>query len=434
VITLAGISHHTAPLEVRERLAIPAERVPDVLAHARRRFGAAALLSTCNRLELYLSGAHERDEVLDFLAGQFRAADDLVDRHFQFRYGPDAVRHLYEVAAGIDSMVIGESEILGQVRAAFSAAVAAGADDALLSRLFHTAIRTGRRARSETEIGRHALSVSSIAVQQARTLFPQLELATVLVIGAGEASRLAAEALLDQGAGRLLVANRTYERGHALAGELGGEALPFDQLEDALARSHVVLASTGAPDTLVDLPTVHAALARREGRVPLLVVDIGMPRDFDPAVRDLPGVTYRDLDDLQAIADANAQLRQAEVERVRELVDAETGRFLEWWEQLQVIPTISALTDRSERLRAAEVAKTLRRLRLGEAERAHVEELFDALSKALVKQLLHDPIAALRERGDRDVYLEATRRLFRLDEPAGLDRADGATDRTDAGG
>ncbi len=418
MITQAGISHRSAPLEVRERLTIPAERVPDVLARVRRRFGAGSLLSTCNRFELYLAGEFERDDVVGFLADEFGADDEDVDGHFQIRYGPDAVRHLYGVASGIDSMVIGETEILGQVRAAFSATVAAGADDALLSRLFHTAIRTGRRARAETEIGRHALSVSSIAVQQARALFPRLEAATVLVIGAGEAGRLSAQSLVEQGVRDVVVVNRTLERAESLAAELGGAALPFERLGDALASAHVVLASTGAPETLVDADALRAALARREGAVPLLIVDIGVPRDFNPAVRGLPGVTYQDLDDLQAIADTNAARREGEVGRVRELVDVETGHFLEWWEQLQVIPTISALTDRAEALRRAEVAKTLRRLRVEDGDRAHVEELFDALSKAVVKQILHDPITALRERGDRDVYVEATRRLFGLDDAA----------------
>jgi glutamyl-tRNA reductase len=301
-------------------------------------------------------------------------------------------------------------------------------DDALLSRLFHTAIRTGRRARTETEIGRHALSVSSIAVQQARARFPQLERAHVLVLGAGEAGRLVAEALVEQGVGDVVVANRTLARAEALAADLGGRALAFDALPEALAAADVVIASTGAPDTLVDVAMVRAALAGRPAprEAPLLIVDIGVPRDFDPAVRLLPGVTYCDLDDLQAIADANAGLRHAELEKVRALVDRETGHFLEWWEQLQVIPTIGALTERADALRRAEVAKTLRRLRLDEGEREHVVELFDALSRAVMKQILHDPIATLRARGDRDVYIDAVRRLFRLDEPAGpRDDADG---------
>lgn len=429
MITLAGISHHTTPIEIRERLTVPAERVGEVISAAHDRFGgAASLVSTCNRLELYLSGAHERDGVVAFLGDQLHADRELVAEHFHLRYGPDAVRHLYAVAGGIDSMVLGETEILGQVRGAFSATVSAGVDDALLSRLFHTAIRTGRRARSETEIGRHALSVSSIAVQQARARFPRLEHASVLVIGAGEAGRLAAEALVDQGVAGVTVVNRTFERAEALAADLGGRAVGLDDLGDALAEADVVIASTGAAETLVSLDTARGALARRRERrdSPLLIVDIGVPRDFDPAVRHLPGVSYCDLDDLQAIADANAGLRRAEVEKVQTLVDAETGQFLEWWEQLQVIPTISALTERADVLRQTEVTKTLRRLRLADDERAHVSELFESLSRAIVKQILHDPIATLRERGDRDVYIDATRRLFRLDQPAGpRDDADG---------
>jgi glutamyl-tRNA reductase len=315
-------------------------------------------------------------------------------------------------------MVIGESAILGQVRGAFSAAIAAGADDAVLSRLFHSAIRTGRKARAETGIGRHSLSISAIAVQQSRALFSDLGHARVLVIGAGEAGRLAAEALVDQGVSQVRVANRSPERGAAVAGDLGGTATGLGALPFELASADVVIACTGSPQAVVDLATLRASLVERPTDTPLLIVDIGVPRDFDPASRELPGVTYCDLDDLQSIAGENAELRGAEMEKVSLIIETQTARFLEWWEQLQVIPTISALTDRVEELRRLEMAKTLKRLRLDEVQREHVETLFDSLTRALTRQILHDPISALRERGDRDAFLDATRTLFRLDDPA----------------
>lgn len=423
MLTLAGISHHTAPLEVRERLAIPADELPAALGRVGEYFGAGTILATCNRLEVYLPGEPDTDAVLAFLSQVTGAGRSLTDAHFAVFRDADAVRHLYSVAAGIDSMVLGESEVLGQVRGAFSAAVAAGCDDALLSRLFHTAIRLGRRARTETAIGRHAVSVSSISVQQAKLRTPDLQAATVLVVGAGEAGRLAASALVDQGVQDVLVANRTRERAEDLAAELGGRALTLDDIDQALARADVVIAAADAPRPLVTHAAVAEAMAQRPRR-PLLLVDIGVPRDIDHTVADLEGVTYYDLDSLQAIAAEHHAVRAGEVATVQAMVDEETARFVEWWDQLQVKPTISALTERAEHLRQVELAKTLRRFHGSDEERAQIE----ALTKALVKQLLHDPIATLRERGDREVYIDAVRKLFRLDHPA-TDRGAGRDSR-----
>ena len=416
MITFAGMSHQTAPLHIRERLAIDAEALPGVLKRAKETFGAATIINTCNRLELYLPGIHEPEAALGFLAVEMDVDHDLMERHFHVAYGADAVRHLYSVASGIDSMVLGETEVLGQVRAAFSATVSAGADNAMLSRLFHTAIRTGRRARNETAIGERSVSVSSIAAQQARDLFPDLARASVLVVGAGEAGRLAAEAVVAYGAERITVANRTFERAQALATSLGGQAIPFGAAVEALRTADIVIAASGAPEALFEDAAVSEATTHRDGQ-PLLIVDIGVPRDFHPTVREVPGVSYHDLDDLQTIAARNTETRASEVAAVQAIVDQETSRFTEWWSQLQIVPTISALTDRAETVRRNELAKTMRRLRLTDHERRHVEELADVLTRALVKQILHAPIATLRERGDQDTYVGMARTLFRLDEP-----------------
>jgi glutamyl-tRNA reductase len=417
VLTFVGTSHHLAPIEVREQLAIPGEAVPDVLARIGERFGAGALVNTCNRMEIYLPGHHQRREVLDFFSESTGVNREVVERSCMDLHDTEAVRHLYSVAAGVDSMVLGEYEVLGQVRAAFSAAVAAGTDDALLSKLFHTAIRTGRRARAETEIGHHAVSVSSIAVQQARVLFPELEYATVLVLGAGEAGRLAASALVDHGVREVLVVNRTQSRAESLAAELGGRVLPLDQLALALAQADIAIAAADTPEPLVSRDAAQHAMADRAGR-PLMIIDIGMPRDCDPAVGEVDGVTYYDLDDLQAIAAEHRAARANELERVQAIVDEEAARFAAWWDQLQVMPTITALTERAERIRTAEVAKSLRRMKLSEDQELQLQ----SLTKAIVKQMLHDPISALRDRGDNEDYLHAAQRLFRLDGSEGSQR------------
>lgn len=414
VITLAGLSHHTAPLDIRERLAVPGDDVPAFLRAADARFGrGAALLSTCNRLELYVGGDQEAGAMRAFMGEQL-GVPGLVERHVLVERSTDAIRHLYGVASGIDSMILGETEVLGQVRSAFSATVRAQTDDVVISRLFHTALRAGRRARTETTISTRALSVSSIAAQQAKALFPDLRSTTVLVIGAGEAGRLAAQAIVAQGAGRVTVTNRTAERATGLATEFGGSAVPFEQLPQALASTQIVIAASGAPEALVSIETLRRVMAQRDGH-PLLIVDIGVPRDFEPGVRRLPGVTYYDLDDLQAVADRNAEARRSEVDAVKQIIDEETRKFVVWAASQQVQPTVTALAERAEATRRAELAKTLRRLRANGAQRAEFEELADTLTKALVKQLLADPINVLRERGDLNFTLEAARALFRLD-------------------
>lgn len=413
MLTLVGASHRTTPIEAREHLAIPGDDLPVVLGRLGDRFGAGAIVNTCNRVEVYLPGTHSRDEVLDFLTHEAGADRALAQQYFTAAYDTAAVRHLYGVAAGIDSMVLGESEVLGQVRTAFSASVAAGTDSALLSRLFHTAIRTGRRARVETTIGHHAVSVSSIAVQQARALLGELENATVLVLGAGEAGALAAAALVEHGTREVLVVNRTQSRAETLAQQLGGRALPLAELAGALAQADIVVAAADAPEPLVTIDVASAAMAQRPTR-DLLVIDIGMPRDCDPGIAALQGVAYYDLDDLQAISAEHHAARAGEIARVEAIVDEEAARFVTWWEQLQVTPTISALTERAEAVRQAEIAKSLRRLRLDDEQRSQL----DALTRAIVKQLLHDPITSLRERGDRDDYIDTVRTLFRLDDSA----------------
>ncbi len=412
MLTLLGLSHRHAPLDVRERLAVATDDLPALMQRLPAHLGAGAIVATCNRFELYVSGDRSRDEMIDFLVAEAGFDRALAAEHFEDLRDEDAVRHLYSVASGIDSMVLGEPEILGQVRGAFSMMVRAGAEDALLSRLFHTAVRAGRRARADTGVGRHALSLSSIAVQETTALHPDLERARVLVLGAGEAGRQAAESLVDRGVAGVTVVNRTFARAEALAADLGGFAVPFEQLAAAVAEADVVIAASGSPQHLIECEQVAEVMRGRPDR-PLLIVDIALPRDIDPAVRELTGVVYRDLDDLQAISERNARARQAEVASVREIVHEEAARFMQWWRTLEVVPTIAALTERAERLREQQLAKTLRTLDAS----PEVRDQLESLTRAIVKQLLHDPISTLRQRGDRDEYVHAVRKLFRLDEP-----------------
>jgi glutamyl-tRNA reductase len=271
----------------------------------------------------------------------------------------------------------------------------------------------GRRARSETAIGRYSVSVSSTAVRLARQTLGDLKGSTVLVVSAGEAGKLTARNLKETGVARLLVTSRTLERATELAADLGGQALPFDQLGRALAESDIVITSTGAPHFLIDQPAIEAALSSRNGR-PLLLIDIAVPRDVDPAVRQFQNVHLYDIDDLQAVADASMRKREKEVEKVEALVEEEVSRFMEWYRSLDVIPIIAALREHAERVRRVELDKTLGRLPdLSPEERARVE----AMTAAIVKKILHQPIARLKsEGGNGEQYVAALRDLFALGE------------------
>ncbi|HZP57768.1 MAG TPA: glutamyl-tRNA reductase [Dehalococcoidia bacterium] len=411
-VSLVGISHKTAPIAVREHFAFAPDELPGLLARLGERYAGAAVLSTCNRTEVYVvapRGIGDPRSVIALLS-EARGEPPVEGAPFFALSGKEAMRHLFRVAAGIESMVIGESEILGQVRAAFAAATVAGTHSVALSRLFHTAIRVGRKARAQTHISRYNVSVSSTAVALARTTFGDLRGRTVLVISAGEAGKIAARTLAESGVGRMLVTNRSAERAAELAADLGGRAVPFGRLERTLAEADIVITATAAPEYVIDRALAERATAARGGR-PLLVIDIAVPRDVDPAVRDLPGVQLHDIDGLQEIANANHNLRKRELQQVEAIIDEEVARYAEWLRSLEVVPTVAALRARAEAVRQTELERTLARLDLSAAERKRIE----AMTAAMVKRLLHDPIRRLKTSGEGERYVEAVRALFALD-------------------
>ena len=407
-ITLVGISHKTAPVAVRECFAFGPEELPAALP---RFGGAAVLLSTCNRTEVYLTAHHPitAGSVIALLR-ELKVSADAAENAFYHHTDLEAARHLFRVSAGIESMVLGESEILGQVRSAFAAATSAHTHNAVLSRLFHAAIRVGRRVRSETHIGRHAVSVSSTAVALARRTLGDLTSRTVLVVSAGEAGKLAARSLAESGASRLLVTSRTASRAQELAADLAGEPVPFGHLGQAMAEADIVISSSSAPDYLIGAQAVAQAVAQRDGR-PLLLIDIAVPRDVDPSVRDFSRVHLYDIDDLQSLVEQNLGARRREVAKAEHIVDEELGRFSEWLRTQGMVPTVAALRARADALREEELARTLKRLPdLSPRQRQRVE----AMANALVKKLLHDPIARLKS-SDGERYVAAVRELFDLD-------------------
>jgi glutamyl-tRNA reductase len=414
-ISLVGISHKDAPVAVREHFAFAPGDLPPLLARLGAAHAGAAVLSTCNRTEIYVAGPGGVGDPRAIVAMLSAAKGEppMEGAPFFALSGEDAARHLFRVSAGIESMVVGESEILGQVRGAFTAATAAGTHTPALSRMFHTAIRVGRRARSQTSIGRYTVSVSSTAVALAKQTLGDLADKTVLVIGAGEAGKLTAGNIAGSGIGRMLVTSRSAERTADLATSLGGEAVAFAGRGTAIAQADIVITSTSAQEFVVDRAMVEAAMNARASR-PLLIVDIAVPRDVDPAVGSVPGVHLYDIDELQSVAEKNLRLRRQEIDAAERIVEDEVAKFGDWLRSLEVVPTVAALRARAETLRAAEVERTLAKMDLSDADRKRVE----SMTAALVKKLLHEPVRALKTPGEGERYVAAARVLFDLDGEA----------------
>ena len=410
-ISVTGVSHHETPVALRELFAFNPDQLVEALRRVPSDLGGATIVSTCNRSELYLAADGDAPaESLDALAIA-RGEPSPEGVSFYHLVDADAVRHLFRVASGIESLVIGESEILGQVREAFSAATAAGSGNAVLARLFHTALRVGRRARNETDIGAHGGSVSALAVSLSRRLVGDLRGKTVLVVGAGEAGRRSAGALVQNGVGRLLVTTRRSGLAGEIARELNGVSIPYEDLRSALAEADVLISATASTEPIILVEDVRRAMLGRQDR-PLLVVDIAVPRDVDAGAREVPGVHLYDIDDLQAAAEANMEARLREVGAVERIVDAEVARFQAWSESQRVEPTIATLRRSAETTRRAELERTLARLpNLSDADRTRIE----AMTEALVNRLLHEPVARLREQGN-ERHVEALRELFGLDQ------------------
>ncbi len=425
-ITQIGLDHKTAPVQVRELLALPAARIPDALETLSASECAGSgyaqegvLLSTCNRLEVYalVEDGPEGDgalrEYLERISGVSRSQ---FDPHLQVRHGQAAAVHLCEVACGLDSMVLGESQIQGQVIEAHQMALAHGATGTVLSALFRTAIQAGKRARTETAISQHAVSVSHVAVELAGQIYDNLTDKVALLIGAGEMAELAAKNLVDHGIGSLLVVNRSAGRAAGLARQFGGEALGWDRLNRALLQADIVISSTAAPHAILRRDVVETAIQMRRNR-PLFIIDIAVPRDVEPAVGGISNVFLYDIDDLQQVVDANLAQRQREIPRVKAIIKAKVSEFMAWYRTLDVVPTIVDLRRQVERIREMELERAMRRLGgLSDPER----DVVRIFSQRLVNKILHQPTVRLKERAngcDSYYYVEALRELFGLPRP-----------------
>ncbi|MDQ1498596.1 MAG: glutamyl-tRNA reductase [Actinomycetota bacterium] len=416
---VVGLNHRTVPLPVLERVTVPPAHVPKALRDlaAREHLAEVALLSTCNRTEVYACCTKFHPGVADasdFLAEQagMRAAD--LSDHIYSYYDEAAVAHLFGVAAGVDSVILGEGQILGQVRDALKVAESEGTAQQALSRVFRHAIEVGKRSRAETGIGRGAVSLSSAAVALAAERLGTLVERRVLVLGAGEMGEGMARSLAGSGVAEVVIAGRGTDRATELAARVGGRAIPIERLPQALVAADLVFTSTGATDIVISHDDVEVAMQRRFGR-PLLVVDIAVPRDVDPGVAAIPEVTLLDMDDLKAFAESSMDRRRREVARVRRIISAELERLRTERTGREVAPLVSALRSRGEDVRLAELERFRSKLDGVDGKTA---EAIEALTRGIVAKLLHEPTVRVKEAagsGRGELYADALSALFDLD-------------------
>ena len=406
-LVLIGVNHKTAPIEVRERIAISREDLPEVTRALAETPGVTEcmIVSTCNRVELLAAVESPDADLTGFLHRHFGLDPALLAPHIYREIDQDAVRHLFRVAASLDSMVVGEPQILGQVKEAFVVARASGTVAGQLEHLLQSAFAAAKKVRTETEIGSNSVSIASVAVDLARKIFGSLQGRTVFLVGAGKMSELAARHLVQQGAGAILVSNRTQERARRMAETFRGRVIPFEQLYEVASEADIVITSTGAPHPIFRREHGQAFLHRRRNR-PMFFIDIAVPRDVDPAMNKLEGIFVYDIDDLQQVAAANMAERSLEAGNAEALIEGEVERFRQRLRTVNVAPAIIALQRQAEEIRLAELRRVQARLGSLNADQVAAVE---ALTRGLMNKFLHPPMQALKQaaREDNAARLEA---------------------------
>jgi glutamyl-tRNA reductase len=410
-LALIGLNHKTAPIELRERIAINRDELPEATRALAAMPGVAEcmIVSTCNRVEMLAAVEGPEVELTQFVAEHFGLNAAEVEPHLYKYRDQEAVRHLFRMAASLDSMVVGESQILGQVKEAFQAARTAGTVASQLEHLLQSAFSAAKKARTETGIGANSVSIASVAVDMARKIFGSLEGRTVFLVGAGKMSELAARHLTQQGVGAILVTNRTEARARRMAEEIQGRivprVVPFEQLYQAAAEADIVISSTGAPHHIFTRTHGQEFLRKRRNR-PMFFIDIAVPRDVDPAMNDLDGIFVYDVDDLQQVAAAHLEERSREASDAEALIEIEVERFHQKQRAVNVAPAIVALQQKAEEIRKCELERMNGKLSsLTEEQRAAVE----ALTRGLVNKFLHPPMQAMKQaaRENDQVKLDA---------------------------
>jgi glutamyl-tRNA reductase len=414
---LIGVNHNSAPVEMRERLAIPESRLPDACRDLTAHPGIeeGMVISTCNRVELVTHTTNGAADLRGFLREHFQVKADELDPHLYEYREKDAVRHVFRVAASLDSMVVGEAQILGQVKEAYATARAVGAVRAQLEQLFTRAFTVAKRVRTETAVGSSSVSIASVAVDLAKKIFGTLNGKTVFIVGAGKMSELAARHLMAHGCAAIFVSNRTYDRAVGLAHRFKGEAIKFDDLYDTCDRADIVITSTGSPHAIFRREHGEQFLARRKNR-PMFFIDIAVPRDVAPEMGKLDGIFAYDIDDLQQAVSSHVADRRKEAERAEAIITSEVENFEARLHSRDVVPTIVSLQDHLETIRQAEIDRV--RGRLG-ALSPEQEMAVEALTRGIISKVMHTPITTLKtaaREAEATTVVDVVRRLFNLRE------------------
>ncbi len=417
-ILIVGLNHRTAPLEIRERLTFTRAHLPTALDELRAKpsITGCAILTTCNRTEIYTSVDDVEQGLLcvkDFIAKQCDFDKNDLRQYLYVKTLYDGVRHLFKVASGLDSMVLGETQVLGQVKEAYEVAVHNKATNAVLNTLFQQAISVGKRVRTETRIDQNAVSISYVAVELIKQVYGKLDEKTVLVLGAGEMSRLTAKHLLANGVSTIMVSNRSYQRAALMAKEFSGKAVRFDDLFQHMKDADIVISATGAAHYIIHPEEIMNVISARNHK-PLLLVDIAVPRDIDPKVAAISDVTLYDIDQLQNVVDKNLEEREKKALAAEEIIEEEMGNFFKWLSTLFVIPTIVALQKKAECIKNKELQRAQNRL--GHFSKRE-EKVISSMANSIVKQLLHEPIMNLKDYATTSrghLYSEVCQNLFNL--------------------
>lgn len=419
-LLVVGLNHKTAPIEIRECLAFPEDKLADALykVHTLPSLKENMVVSTCNRVEIYAATRETEKAILDlkeFLSQYHGIPLKEFEKRLYVYVGEEAVRHIFRVASSLDSMVLGEPQILGQIKDAYDLSQQVKTSGLILHRLLHRAFHVAKRVRTETKIIIGAISVSSVAVELAEKIFGILEKKTVLLIGAGEMCELAARHLVSVGVDKILVTNRTDERAASLAQEFRGEAIPFEDMAQGLKRADIVISATNSPQYLIRHDQITKVIKDRRQK-PIFFIDIADPRDIEPKVGDIENVYLYNIDDLQKVANENMKDREKEARSAEAIVQDEMVKFVKWYRSLDVTPTIVALRKKFEEIRKKELERTLSlHPNLSEKEKQSLE----ALTSAIINKILHAPITLLKQTNEEamaDLYLDALHALFGLPE------------------
>ncbi len=416
-IYLMGLNHQTAPLELREKLSVSRHRLPRTLSQLKDKLGCGVLISTCNRLEIYLNSHQENlyEACISFIRQTFNVSEQELNGFIYACTDQAAVEHLFRVTSGLDSMLIGEYEVLGQVKTAYKAAEEAGVLDLTLRKLFESALSSGRRIREETAISHNALSISSVAVSLAEPKINGWDTTHMLVIGTGEASRLVIDIARGKGLKNLVIASRHAEKASIAASEIGAMACSYEELDQTLLKSDVVIAAAVSSQYILNRQQVINLMGQRQQR-PLLIIDIGVPRNIDPEIGNLSGVTLYNIDHLLGIAAENRMKRENEINRAIEIIESDVAEFMQWYDELKVRPLIRSLTCRAESIRSLQTQPIFQKLS-GKLSAEDIANL-DAMTKSIVNRILKEPIGCLKQNPDNPTYAEVTAALFNLKEPS----------------